>query len=287
MHRMILVIVATFTAAAQTQVDLRTQGKNVDFTTASSTRPVKTGTTLPATCTAGDLYFKTNAPSGMNLYGCPSTNTWALQSGGSGGGGGGPVTIESNGTTIGARGTVNFISGAGVLSTISDTGAQIDIQQGVDTSTILSKTTAQSGATLLCSSASGSASAYSCALTPTLQAYTTGMVLRWRPDVSGAGGAATLNVDTLGAVPLKLADGATNPTTADLVAGRLYSLWYDGAVFRLLTPPVNVAASGAQPGCDTTQRGRIWQTLGAAGIKDTVAVCAKDASDAYAWRAIY
>ena len=36
--------------AAQTQVDLRTQSKGVDFTAAQSTKPFKSGGALPATC---------------------------------------------------------------------------------------------------------------------------------------------------------------------------------------------------------------------------------------------
>ena len=42
-----------------------------------------------------------------------------------------------------------------------------------------------------------------------------------------------------------------------------------------------------QPSCTATARGLFWVTNGGAGVKDTVQVCAKDASDAYAWRTIY
>jgi hypothetical protein len=35
------------------------------------------------------------------------------------------------------------------------------------------------------------------------------MMLHWQPDVNGTGVPTTLNVDALGAVPLKLADGLT------------------------------------------------------------------------------
>ena len=62
--------------AAQTQVDLRTQTKNVDFSAAPTTKPVKAGTALPATCGAGELFFKTNAAPGGNLYLCTAANTW-------------------------------------------------------------------------------------------------------------------------------------------------------------------------------------------------------------------
>jgi hypothetical protein len=61
---------------AQTQIDLRTQSKTVDFSAAASTQPAKKGTTLPATCVAGEQFFKTDAAAGQNLYLCASTNTW-------------------------------------------------------------------------------------------------------------------------------------------------------------------------------------------------------------------
>ena len=64
-------------ADGQTQVDLATQSKNVDFSGAISTKPAKAGTAIPPSCTVGEAFFKTNAPAGQNLYGCTSTNTWS------------------------------------------------------------------------------------------------------------------------------------------------------------------------------------------------------------------
>ena len=43
------------------------------------------GTTLPATCAVGEVFFKTNASAGANMYGCTSLNTWTAQAGGGGG----------------------------------------------------------------------------------------------------------------------------------------------------------------------------------------------------------
>ncbi len=43
----------------------------------------------------------------------------------------------------------------------------------------------------------------------------------------------------------------------------------------------------AKPTCDATTRGTTWFTQGAAGVKDSYEVCAKDAGDAYSWRTIY
>ena len=46
-------------------------------------------------------------------------------------------------------------------------------------------------------------------------------------------------------------------------------------------------ADGARPSCDSAHRGTTWYEAGAAGVKDTFALCGKNASDVYAWQAIY
>ncbi len=66
--------------AAQTQVDLRTQAKSVDFSRAASTKPFRLGTALGSQCSLGETFFKTDAPAGENLYVCAAENTWVLQS---------------------------------------------------------------------------------------------------------------------------------------------------------------------------------------------------------------
>lgn len=65
-------------AGAQTRIDFASQGRNADFTSFVSTRPVRTGTVLPGTCGVAELFFKINAPAGSNLYACTSSNTWTL-----------------------------------------------------------------------------------------------------------------------------------------------------------------------------------------------------------------
>ncbi|HTW66205.1 MAG TPA: collagen-like protein [Bryobacteraceae bacterium] len=67
---------------AQTLVDLRTQSKSVDFSGADTTKPFKSGTVLPATCSVGEAFFQTNAPAGLNLYACTAVNSWTLISAG-------------------------------------------------------------------------------------------------------------------------------------------------------------------------------------------------------------
>ena len=64
---------------AQTQIDLRTQAKRVDFSNSSSTKPSKTGIVLPALCTVGETFLKLDATPGANLYVCTAANVWTVQ----------------------------------------------------------------------------------------------------------------------------------------------------------------------------------------------------------------
>jgi hypothetical protein len=82
----VTLVVLAGTVLGQTRVDLKTQSQRVDFAAAGFTRPVATGTTLPAICSAGQLFFNTAAIPGSNLYACTATNIWTLEAGGAGGG---------------------------------------------------------------------------------------------------------------------------------------------------------------------------------------------------------
>lgn len=269
---------------AQTAVDLQTQSKAVNFQNAPYTKPMKSGTVLPATCTTGDMFFLTATAPGANVYGCAATNTWAVESGG----GGGSVVVENGGVAIGSKPILNFVGGAGISLAISDTGTKMLIQPLLDSASVPSYSALQSGAAVYCESTSGSASAFTCGTNPSLVAYTKGLVLQWRPDVNGAGGAMTLNVDLLGAVPVKLEDGVSDPGPLEVVTGRLQTVWYDGNVFRLVRQSGITGILGeAQPTCSAQIRGRLWFVAGNAGVKDSVTACAKDAAGVYAWRTIY
>jgi hypothetical protein len=75
---------------------------SVNFSGGSSTKPVKTGTSVPGTCSAGALFFDTDDPAGQNLKGCTSTDTWTLLGDGNSGGGGSGI---ANATCTVASGT--------------------------------------------------------------------------------------------------------------------------------------------------------------------------------------
>src|ERR1700722_5200242 len=92
----ILMIAGLLTAIAegQTQVDVKAQTRNVNFSGAIFVIPFPTGTALPATCTVGSMFFNSGSAVGSNLYGCVATNTWVLESGGTSGGSNGPSGID-------------------------------------------------------------------------------------------------------------------------------------------------------------------------------------------------
>lgn len=251
-NRIVTVVLASWCAAAQTQIDLRTQAKSVDFSGANSTKTWKMGTALPSACVVGELFFNTSAPAGANLYACTAANTWSVQGTT---GTPGAVQVENYGSMVGSRGTLNVIPGAGLTTVMTDTGSQINVQLALDSAVEQTQPNEQSGAALLCVSTGGQSNNYQCAMNPTLGTYTSGMLLHWIPDVNGAGGATTLNIDTLGGVPVKMSDGATNPSSTDIAGGRMYSIWYDGAAFRMASSqasftytPENVANKGQANG---------------------------------------
>ena len=68
-------------AWGQTQIDLRTQSKSVDFSSAATTKTAKTGATLPSTCSPGEIFFNTAATPGANLYACTAANARTAQGG--------------------------------------------------------------------------------------------------------------------------------------------------------------------------------------------------------------
>jgi hypothetical protein len=134
-------VACALSAFAQTQIDLSTQTKNVNFSGAASTRPVKSGPTLPGSCNIGELFFLTSGQPGANVYGCAPANTWAAEGTGAAGVAGatgatgpagpagaiGPVgtngaisAIENNGTTQTVRPNLNLISGANATVVCAD-----------------------------------------------------------------------------------------------------------------------------------------------------------------------
>src|SRR4051812_12739343 len=63
----------------------RTLLGNWDASGAATTKPLKAGTAVPVTCGLGEMFFKTDAAAGTNLFLCTGTNAWT-QIGSQGGG---------------------------------------------------------------------------------------------------------------------------------------------------------------------------------------------------------
>jgi hypothetical protein len=108
----ILACVASW-AGGQTLIDLRTQSKSVDFSGANSTRPIKTGTTLPAVCSVGEMFFKSDAAPGVNLYACTAQNSWTVASGG---GSSQPISLAGDVNGPAAANVVTQLQGRSVSS---------------------------------------------------------------------------------------------------------------------------------------------------------------------------
>jgi hypothetical protein len=265
-------------AAAQTRIDLQRQTRNIDFTEAEYTKPFRAGAALPGTCAPGEFFFLSAAASGENLYACTAADRWEAQ---------GRATllhIEGADTLTGTRDTVNFLAGPGLMNVTLDAERKVNVQYAANTAVLLTRAGHQSGESLLCESSGGSGNAYSCHMNPTLETYKRGMVVHWVPDADGTGGATTLAVDILDAHPVKLADGVSDPAAGDIVAGTLYPVWFDGMAFRLAKHPAT--KSGERPACAAEMRGRLWLSMGDAGIKDSVAICVRDAAQAWVWEVL-
>lgn len=154
----------------------------------------------------------------------------------------GSVPIASAAFTSNVFGTVteyraalgrDIVESGDPAVTISENGSTGVRSISLDTTSVLAKLpTVQSGSPLRCNSTTGSMT-YTCAMSPTLTGYTTGMVVEFGCATTALTGAATLNIDGLGAKSIKKSDGTSNPASGDCAAGQQVPLRYDGTVFRL------------------------------------------------------
>lgn len=110
----LLAALGTVSFGQTTQVDLRTQSKSVDFSGAATTKPFRSGTALPSTCSAGEVFWLTSAAPGANVYGCTATNTWTVE--------GGSVVLGGDVVGVGAATEVRGIQGRPVSSAMPNAG---------------------------------------------------------------------------------------------------------------------------------------------------------------------
>lgn len=218
---------------------------------------------IPAVCTVGQLAFITDATPGQNQYNCTSTNVFTQNLNGS-------LSVYVQGTgLIGTRSNLNFIAGSGIQYVGVDTGTAINLNGTVDTAVIQSKANLQSGtAPNICTSASGSGTAYLATCATTLTALATKQIFWWNIDHISASTAPTLAVDGLTSqtVTDSLGNALANSTT--LAAGTQVPVWNDGTHFRIMTLPQG-GGSTIYPGAGVANStGSAWTTsyqVGTAG----------------------
>lgn len=192
-------------AGAQTQVDLKNQSKSADLSNVGATKPMQTGTTLPATCSVGQMFFETTAPAGNNLFACSATNVW--------------TEIVGNGVTSVTAGTGIVTAQTGAVATVA-----------VDETVIPSEAMVQDTTSNIVTITSSSTSALTGTMNPTLGAYSDKQLVEFTWNLNCAGGAMTLAVDGNSAVNLVKADGATTLGTTDCQGGQTNLFTYDGTL---------------------------------------------------------
>ena len=115
----------------------------------------------------------------------------------------------------------------------------------------------------------GAANAYVVTLSPVPASLVAGLEVAFKAANTNTG-ASTLNVNSLGATPIKKLDGATALTSGDIVAGQIVTVVYDGTNFQMQSP--GAAASGGGSGTVThtvgaLTSGQLVEGNGAADIK--------------------
>ena len=125
-----------------------------------------------------------------------------------------------------------------------------------------------------CADAGGS-DTYACSLSPALKAYQTGACYTFKANTANTG-AASLNLNSLGALPLKTAAGA-DPSTDDIVAGGTYTVCYDGTNAVLSFAPRSAASKIylEAAGCNGTTAFLSWNSLTA---EEPPAACVTETS---------
>jgi hypothetical protein len=160
-------------------------------------RTLYSSPTNPLQCVIGQVFFKTGVAAGLNLYGCPSTNTWTLQSGA--GAGAGTGLLLSGG---------NFIIDPTWTQTVAST------IQGTCTSFVAT------------GSATGSLVATASCPMP---AYSNGQALTLEISDGASHGADTIQVGALGPIALKKISGGAVVAigSGDMLQKVVYPITYN------------------------------------------------------------
>jgi len=151
-----------------------------------------------------------------------------------------PIANGGTGQTT-QQAAVNALAGAvtsGQYLRGNGTNVTMSAIQAVDVPTLNQNTTGNAATAtiasgLLYGADTGASDAYVVDVPGTLTAYTTGLTIIFKPTFTNSGGAATINVDGLGAQSIAISFGA-NPAAGDIPAAGAVMLVYDGTNFLIV-----------------------------------------------------
>lgn len=156
-------------------------------------------------------------------------------------------------------------AGAIVLAVYDGTNFQIQSVAG-------KPSVSQSGEEIYAASSSGN-DTYAITLSPAPAAYVTGMAIWVKADV-GNTGAATLNVNSLGAKTIKKSV-SSDLVTGDIVASEVFLVVYDGTNFQLQSPsatPPTVLSLVPEPASGSVGTGTINNAVNTTGTVQSIVV---------------
>ena len=256
---------------------------------ASKILRLPSSTSLPGTCSVGDIYMDTDATSGRRIYACESANTWALQGdGGSAGIGGstgatdnavlradgtGGSTVQASGCTLSDTdqmtcpgGFVAGTSGAGVITLLEGTVVSAGTNAGehnlgIDSSDSRLKSRENGGSLVTYALTADKLSAFAATTSAELRGVLT--------DESGTGAAVFVggNIGAGDATTPAANDNDTSIATTAYVQTELTGYASDSVAFtnktydaegtgNVLTIPRRIWLPAA--GCNNATAGNIW-----------------------------
>jgi hypothetical protein len=187
------------------------------------------------------------------------------------------IAIQVGGKPVGTRSTLNFTNAAGtsvsgILQACLDDGSRVNCSSSYNTAFVATHDSVHDNENY-CNSTNGT-NAYTCRLPfKSLGSYQAGMTFLLTVD-SICLGSCSLNIDNVGPVNIKKADGTNDPGGA-IVAGQPQWIFYDGKVFRLTGAGAAVTSTVTNSNYSgpTDQRGDVFARR-VIGAMDTITYAA-------------